>query len=309
MFKIYTVFPRWFCAWVFRAVNMLQDVVKKYGTPIYVNHEIIHNKFIISYFEKLGVIFEPNLENIPSGSIVVLSAHWVWPSFREKLKEKWLKYIDATCPLVEKVHREAKMFIEKGYKILYIGQKNHQEALWVYDYDTAQIHILSTKEDVDMLDVSFTDWKLALLTQTTLSVDDTKEVIDYIIQKFPHVEIPKASDICYATTNRQNAVKELSKIIDTLFVVGSKNSSNSNKLKHLAEKLWKKAYLVDTYEDILDEYLVNAGDIWVASWASWPEELVQWVVKYLESKGGTFTEELRVVEEKVTFPYTLELIN
>ena len=306
MFNIYTVFPRWFCAWVHRAVSMLDEIVNTYKDTIYVNHEIIHNKFIINYFEKKWVIFEENLDNIPVWSIVVISAHWVWPSFMKNLRDKKLKYIDATCPLVKKVHLEAQNFIKNGYKILYIWKKNHQEALWVYDYSRENIFIVSREEDI--LNLNFSeDTKLALLTQTTLSVDDTKDLISKIKEIYPHVEFPSSSDICYATTNRQTAIKKLSRFVDTIFIVWSKNSSNSNKLKKLWEKLGKKTFLIDDYSDIEDGFLKWSRNIWVSSWASWPEELVKWVVEALKTRWWNFIEEVRVVEEKINFPYDIEL--
>lgn len=309
MFEIYTVFPRWFCAGVFRAVNMLEDIVTEYGVPIYINHEIIHNRYINEYFSKKWVIHEENIDNILEWSILVVSAHGVGPSFFTKLREKKIRYIDATCPLVEKVHREALNFIKQWHKIIYIGQKNHQEALWVQDFAPESITIISNKEDAlwFLHSQEWQDSKFALLTQTTLSVDDTRELIEYVQTLFPTIEMPKAWDICYATTNRQNAVKQLSEKVDTVFIVGSKNSSNSNKLKYLAEKMWKKAYLVDNAWEILDEYLNSAKKIWISAWASGPEDLVQGVVAYLEEKWGTFMWEVRVVEEKVTFPYKIDV--
>ncbi len=309
MFSIYTVFPRGFCAWVFRAVHMLDEIVKLYGAPVYVNHEIIHNKFIISYFEKKWVIFGQEIESIPENSLIVVSAHGVGPSFFTRLQERKLRYVDATCPLVEKVHKEAANFVKNGYKIVYIWQKNHQEAMGVKDFSPENITVISSKEEADSTLITLTGEKLALLTQTTLSVDDTQELIEYVKSLFPLIELPRAGDICYATTNRQNAVKKLAEKVDTIFIVGSKNSSNSNKLKYLAEKLWKKAFLIDTYTDIDASSLSWVSSVGVSSWASWPEELVQWVVQYLTTRWWTFVEEIRVVEEKITFPYSLEIKN
>lgn len=310
MFSIYTVFPRWFCAWVFRAVSMLNDVVATYGAPIYVNHEIIHNKFIVSYFEKKWVIFEHDLDKIPEWSIVVLSAHWVGPSFYLKLKERKLRYIDATCPLVQKVHKEAMGFIWDWYNILYIGKHDHQEALWVQDFAPDKIMIVSSKDEVDIYfkNQLSSNMKIALLTQTTLSVDDTKELIQYIQDQYPSIVLPKAWDICYATTNRQNAVRKLCEVVDTVLIVWSKNSSNSNKLVHLAHNLWKEAFLIDDATQI-EESMLYSPSIWVSAGASWPEELVQEVVEKLEWMWWKFIEEVRVIEEKITFPYILEIKN
>lgn len=288
---------------------MLDEIVKLYGAPVYVNHEIIHNKFIISYFEKKWVIFGQEIESIPENSLIVVSAHGVGPSFFTRLQERKLRYVDATCPLVEKVHKEAANFVKNGYKIVYIWQKNHQEAMGVKDFSPENITVISSKEEADSTLITLTGEKLALLTQTTLSVDDTQELIEYVKSLFPLIELPRAGDICYATTNRQNAVKKLAEKVDTIFIVGSKNSSNSNKLKYLAEKLWKKAFLIDTYTDIDASSLSWVSSVGVSSWASWPEELVQWVVQYLTTRWWTFVEEIRVVEEKITFPYSLEIKN
>ena len=307
MFRIYTAYPRWFCAGVDRAINLLKDVIDVYWTPIYVNHEIIHNKFIVDWFTKKWVIFEENISKIPSWSLVVISAHGVWPSYYASLKENWLKWIDATCPLVTKVHLEALQFIKKGYHIIYIGKKDHQEAQGVYDEDKNHITIVSNKEDVDRLDI-FWVMPLALLTQTTLSLDDTKELSDYIKGKIPHIVTPPAWDICYATTNRQNAVKKLAEVVDTIFVIGSKNSSNSAKLKLTAEKLWKKAFLIDNASEIETSWIEWSSQIGVTSWASGPEELVQGVVELLEMNGGKFETELRVIEENMNFPYNIQNI-
>lgn len=307
MFQIYTAFPRWFCAGVDRAINLLKDVIEVYGTPIYVNHEIIHNKFIVDWFTKKWVIFEEDISRIPHWSLVVVSAHGVGPSYYASLKANWLKWIDATCPLVTKVHLEALQFIKKWYHIIYIGKKDHQEAQGVYDEDKNHITIVSNKEDVDRLDISW-DMPLALLTQTTLSLDDTKELSLYIKEKFPGIVTPPAGDICYATTNRQNAVKKLAEIVDTVFVIWSKNSSNSAKLKLTAQKLWKKAFLIDNASEIDLAWLEWSSHIWVTSGASGPEELVQWVVELLEQNGGIFKEELRVIEENMNFPYNINNI-
>lgn len=306
MFSVYTAFPRGFCAGVNRAVHLLDDVIKIYGAPVYLNHEIIHNKFIVDSFAKKWVIYEENIENIPSWSLVVVSAHWVWPSYYASLKQRWLRYIDATCPLVMKVHLEAFQFIKKGYKIIYIGKKDHQEALWILDEDRANIVIISNKNDVDALHYE-EGISLVLLSQTTLSVDDTKELVDYIQKKYPQIVLPLASDICYATTNRQNAVKKLSEMVDVVFIIGSKNSSNSNKLKLVAESLWKKAYLIDDASEIDIYWLEWADSVWVASWASGPEELVQEVLSFLVLNGWVFKEELRVAQENTTFPYEIKI--
>ena len=306
MFNILLASPRGYCAWVDRAIGMLDDILDMYGAPIYVNHEIVHNKFIVNYFERKWAIFSDDLESIPTDSIMVFSAHGVAPSFVQAAKDKWLRTIDASCPLVIKVHNEAKKFISEWYKIIYIGKKTHQEAIGVRDNDLENITVVGNKTDVDAL--SFESWqKLALLNQTTLSVDDTKEVIAYALEKYPDIKLPGFSDICYATTNRQEAVKELVKEVEALIIVWSKNSSNSAKLALIWERASLPSLLIDTPEEIPEDFLKWIQNIWISSWASVPDSLVQDVIKYLESLGGKFMKEIVTAEEKMIFPYKIQL--
>lgn len=222
-----------------------------------------------------------------------------------------MRWIDATCPLVEKVHREARDFISKWYHILYIGKAGHQEAVGVMNEWEKHFTLIEKEEDILQIDnwqLIVNSWKkLALLTQTTLSVDDTANLIEKIQIKFPDIILPKAWDICYATTNRQKAVKALAEKVDIVLVVWSKNSSNSSKLRHVAEEIWKKAYLIDTSEDIDISWFRWIASVWVTAWASGPEELVEWVLSFLGWIGGVFREELRVIEEKMEFPYILKI--
>lgn len=308
MFDIYLASPRWYCAWVDRAIGMLDDILKMYpdeGT-IYVNHEIVHNKFIVNYFERKGVIFSDNLDEIPKGSIMVFSAHGVAPSFVAAAKAKWLRCVDASCPLVIKVHNEAKKFISEGYQIIYIGKKKHQEAIGVADNDLKNIFIVGNKEEADEL--SFPDWqKLALLNQTTLSVDDTKELIDYICKKYPDIQLPGFSDICYATTNRQEAVKEIVKLSDALIIVGSENSSNSQKLKLIGERANIPSVLIDNKDEIPDSFLEWINSVGISSGASAPDNLVQDLLDHLAKKWGILKEEIITKEEKMIFPYKIDI--
>jgi len=304
--KIFLASPRGYCAGVDRAIGMLEDIIEVYGAPIYVNHEIVHNKFIVSYFERKWVIFSDDLDSIPKGSIMIFSAHGVAPSFVRQAKEKWLSTLDASCPLVIKVHNEAKKFIKDGYKIIYIGKKTHQEALGVADNDLENIYIVGSKKEADEL--VFKKWqKLALLNQTTLSVDDTKDLISYVQSIYPNVELPSFSDICYATTNRQEAVKEIVKQSDALIIVGSKNSSNSTKLMHIGERAGLPSLLIDSPDEIPENFLEWLESIWLSSGASVPESLVQEVLECLKKQDFTTIWELVTAEEKMIFPYNIEL--
>lgn len=303
-FSLYTAFPRGYCAGVHRAINMLQEIVNTYPVPIYVNHEIIHNQFVVRMFERKGVIFGKNINEIPEWSLTVISAHGTGPNYFKELRAKKIRWIDATCPLVEKVHREARDAIKHWYHILYIWKAGHQEAIGILDEWEEHFTLIEKESDISQI---AGEKQYIVLTQTTLSVDDTGIIIDKIIEKYPNAILPKISDICYATTNRQKSVKSLADMTDVIFVVWSKNSSNSSKLQLIAEEMGKKSYLIDGPEDINPLWLNNISSVGVTAWASGPEELIQQVIEYLVSLGGTFEKELRIVEEKVTFPYSLNI--
>ncbi len=306
MTKIILASPRWYCAGVDRAIGMLDDILDVHGAPIYVNHEIVHNKFIVNYFERRWVIFSDDLDSIPTWSIMVFSAHWVAPSFVKKAQALWLRTLDASCPLVIKVHNEAKKFIAEGYKIIYIWKKNHQEAIWVADNDLENIFIVWNKNEADALSFK-PDQKLALLNQTTLSIDDTKDLIAYVQTIYPDIKLPGFSDICYATTNRQEVVKEIVEEVDALIIVGSKNSSNSTKLCLIWERAWIPSLLIDTPDEIPEQFLDWLNFVGISSWASVPDNLVQEVIKYLEERWAIFMKEVITKEEKMIFPYKLDL--
>lgn len=308
MFSILLASPRGYCAGVDRAIGMLDDILKMYGNEehIYVNHEIVHNKFIVEYFEKKGVIFSDDLDTIPAGSIMVFSAHGVAPSFVAAAKAKWLRCVDASCPLVIKVHNEAKKFISEGYKIIYIGKKDHQEAIGVADNDLQNIYIVGNKKEADEL--LFPAWqKLALLNQTTLSVDDTKDLIQYITTLYPEIKLPGFSDICYATTNRQEAVKVLAAEVDALIIVGSQNSSNSVKLRLIGEKAGIPSILIDNKDELPEVFLTWIKKIGISSGASAPDQLVKDLIEHLQGLGWVFEREIITKEEKMIFPYKIEL--
>jgi len=320
--KIYLAELRWYCAGVHRAINILNKAIKQFPTPIYVNHEIIHNKYIINYYEKKWIIFGEDLEKIPENSLMIMSAHWVGPEFIKKVKQKNIKYIDASCPLVVKVHNEAKRFLNEWYEIIYIWKKSHQEAEWIKEENPKKIHIISKIEDLDQLSSfnikgsTLEEWKgdgllnnkLALLTQTTLSVNETKNLIEKIKQKFPNIVLPKAKDICYATTNRQEAVIELcKKNLDLLIIVGSKNSSNSNKLKEIWEKNNIKSILIDSSKDLKEINISDYKNIWISSWASAPDILVKEVLDFFKNNYNTEIEIVKTIKENMVFPSNLEI--
>jgi 4-hydroxy-3-methylbut-2-enyl diphosphate reductase len=298
-FKIYLARPRGFCAGVNRAIETVKLALKKYGKPIYVKHAIVHNKYVVKELEKEGAIFVEDINSIPNNSIVIFSAHGSPPEHYKIAKEKNLKLIDATCPLVLKVHKEVIEFVNNGYYIIYIGHKNHVEAIGVKGEAPERIDIIETKEEA--LNYIPKSNKLALLTQTTLSVDDTKEIIQILKRKFPDIVLPKRDDICYATQNRQDAVKKIAKLCELVLVIGSKESSNSNRLKEVAQKSGAKAYLIENYKYIQDEWLVNVKNVGITSGASTPEILVQEVINYLLDKGGEEVIEIENAIEKIMF--------
>ena len=301
-FNIFLVSPRWYCAWVNRAITILEETINKNTSKkqIYVNHEIIHNKFIINYFEKKWIIFFKNNDEIPTNSIMILSAHWVWPKYLKKLENKNLQIIDTTCPFVLKVHLEVKKYLKNDYKIIYIWKKWHQEALWILENSQEKIFIIENIEDFEKINFDKKE-KIVILTQTTLSIFETSNLIKKIKEKIPEIEIPKTASICYATTNRQKAVKELTKKCDIIFIVGSKNSSNSNKLKQLASKSGINTYLIDSYKEIDEKVLEKKKNIWISSWASVPEILVKELIKFLEKKWWIVQKEIITEKESLEF--------
>ncbi|MCK5460366.1 4-hydroxy-3-methylbut-2-enyl diphosphate reductase [Candidatus Gracilibacteria bacterium] len=296
---LFLAFPRGFCAGVNRAILTVEKALKKFGTPLYVNHEIVHNQFVVNNFKRQGVIFTDNLEEIPSHSIYIFSAHGVSPQFRIKAEEKKLKIIDATCPLVTKVHWEAQKFAEERQKIFYIGQKDHQEFLGVKGI--GNIELLENLESVEKLkSQNFKNTRVVCLSQTTLSVDDTQSILKALKQKIPHVRTPE--DICYATTNRQKAVKNLAEICDFIAVIGSKNSSNSNKLVTTAQQLGCPSQLFENAESINDQ-IFQYEKIGLTSGASVPEILVENIIQIFKIKQDHLKiEEIKIFDETVTFP-------
>ena len=305
--KIYLASPRGFCAGVTRAVAILNFVLEKFGPPLYVRHQIVHNRAIIADFEKKGVIFCENIGDIPDGSRVVFSAHGTPPQIYDDAKKKKMIVFDAACPLVTKVHLEAKRYAKEGYFILYIGHKNHQEPIGVLsEVPSTSSVLISSLEEAKSIQPAQTE-KLIALSQTTLSFDDTKKIIALLQKRFPKMILPPAFDICYSTQNRQNAVKQLAEKTKFILVIGSKESSNSNRLKELAENKGATAYLIDGIQDIKSEWLKNIKYIGITAGASTPDYVIDSVIKFLQT-DNVIIEELKTIKENIRFPFDLKLI-
>lgn len=301
--------PRGFCAGVDRAIEIVERALKIFGTPIYVRHEVVHNRFVVEDLRAKGAIFIEEVSEVPDESILIFSAHGVSKKVQEEGKLRGLNIFDATCPLVTKVHMEVAKFEKQGKECILIGHVGHPEVegtMGQYTSDEGGIYLVETPEDVAKLIVKNPN-NLAFVTQTTLSVDDTSIVIDALKQHFPAIEGPRKDDICYATQNRQNAVKSMAKECDVLMVVGSKNSSNSNRLRELSEKLATPAYLIDNAGDINPDWLEGKACIGLTAGASAPELLVQNVVVRLKQLGVSRVSELDGQLEKIEFSLPKEL--
>ncbi|SHJ52694.1 4-hydroxy-3-methylbut-2-enyl diphosphate reductase [Cycloclasticus pugetii] len=303
--QIFLANPRGFCAGVDRAIEIVERALELLGSPIYVRHEVVHNRFVVENLKKRGAIFVDELNEVPNHSTVIFSAHGVSKAVEDEAKRRQLNVFDATCPLVTKVHMEVVSNAKKGRYVILIGHKGHPEVegtMGRYEQQNPDVRIMlvESPEDVESLEIP-ADAGLSYVTQTTLSMDDTSSIIDALRDKFPHITGPKKSDICYATQNRQDAVKELSEKSDLVLVVGSPNSSNSNRLREIAEKLGKPAYLIDGSEDIDKRWLEGVHSIGVTAGASAPEELVQRVIDQLKCWGGETALETPGIQEKVTF--------
>lgn len=307
--KLLLANPRGFCAGVDRAIEIVERAITIFGAPIYVRHEVVHNRFVVEDLRDKGAVFIDEVEQAPDNSILIFSAHGVSKKVQQEGKQRGLNVFDATCPLVTKVHMEVAKFEKQGKECILIGHVGHPEVegtMGQYTSDTGGIYLVETPEDVAKLTVKNSN-DLAFVTQTTLSVDDTSKVIDALRQHFPAIEGPRKDDICYATQNRQDAVKSLAQQCDVVMVVGSKNSSNSNRLRELSDKLSTPAYLIDNAEDINPEWLVNKSCIGLTAGASAPELLVQNVVVRLKQLGVSEVAELDGRPEKVEFSLPKEL--
>jgi len=298
--------PRGFCAGVDRAVEIVELALKKYAPPIYVRREIVHNATVVNSFKERGVIFVNELEEVPDGQLVVFSAHGISPAVREEAERRRLRTIDATCPLVTKVHTEVHRFVGEGNTIALIGHAGHDEVEGTMGESPQNIVLVTCVEDVEKLEVPDPE-KLTYLTQTTLSVDETIDIVKALKQKFPKLKAPPKDDICYATQNRQNAMKELVKEADIVLVVGAENSSNAQRLREVAEKHGARSYLIPNARAIKNEWLEGAKCVGITSGASAPEVLVEEVVEKLKARGAGNVRELEVMQEHVRFPLPLEV--
>ena len=292
--------PRGFCAGVDRAIAIVERALQQFGAPIYARHEVVHNKFVVEDLKQKGAIFIEDLDEVPPGSTLIFSAHGVSQAVRQEAELRGLKVFDATCPLVTKVHVEVRKMRDAGFEIVMIGHKGHPEVEGTMGQADGGMYLVETLEDVARLEVKAID-KLAYVTQTTLSVDDAAAVVTALKQKFPAIVGPKKDDICYATQNRQDAVKKLSAAAEVVIVVGSPNSSNSNRLREVAENLGRKAYMVDNADQLQQQWFAGAGQIGVTAGASAPDVLVRQVIARIQSFGAETVQELQGVEENVVF--------
>ena len=293
--------PRGFCAGVDRAITIVEKALEMYGSPIYVQHEIVHNKHVVQRLRKNGVVFVENIDEIPEGSHVIYSAHGVSPEVRKRAEKRKLKVLDATCPLVTKVHGEAKRYARKGHTIILIGHHNHVEVQGTVGEAPEKIIVVGSVEDVSSLKVS-DESKVGYITQTTLSMDDTAEIIKALKKRYPKIKGPSKDDICYATQNRQNAVKALSKEVDLVLVVGAQNSSNSLRLLEVAKTTGVNARRIESAAELKVEWLEGINDVGITAGASAPEEIVQGIVTEIQKMCPiSSVRSFEIVIEDVTF--------
>ncbi len=299
--KVLLAEPRGFCAGVDRAIAVVEQAIEMFGAPVYVRHEIVHNKFVVEALRKKGAIFIESVSDAPDGAVLIFSAHGVGRAVVLAARKRGLMVVDATCPLVTKVHMELLRHERNGDQVVLIGHAGHPEVEGTMgQLPAGAVLLVSTPRDVNRLQVDNPN-KLAYVTQTTLSVNDTADVIAALKKRFPHIQGPKRDDICYATTNRQMAVKQLASYCEVVLVIGSRNSSNSNRLREVAEREGANAWLVDDAADIHPDWFENAGCVGITAGASAPEAVVQEVVNCLKHLGAGGVETLHAVEERITF--------
>lgn len=308
--KIYLANPRGFCAGVDRAIEIVERAIEKHGPPIYVRHEVVHNKYVVNNLKNKGAVFVDEISEVPEGCVVIYSAHGVSQAVRKEANDISAIIYDATCPLVTKVHKEVIRRQKYNHQVILIGHAGHPEVEGTLGQsdDSNSITLVESVGDIDGLNFN-QERDISYTTQTTLSVDDTSEVIKALQDKFPNIQSPKKSDICYATQNRQDSVKEVIKHSEILLVIGSKNSSNSNRLKEIADNQGKPAYLIDSSDDIDEQWLDNIKSVGITAGASAPEVLVQEVVSFLMSQGGDEIIEVEGAREDVNFPVPASLKN
>lgn len=307
--KIVLANPRGFCAGVDRAIEIVNRAIDLFGAPIYVKHEVVHNKFVVDGLKEKGAVFIEELADVPEGSTLIYSAHGVSKAVKNEAKERGFRVFDATCPLVTKVHMEVVRKSKNGEEGILIGHKGHPEVegtMGQYGNSDAGMYLVEDENDIDVLEVKNPE-KLFYVSQTTLSVDETRDLIIKLKEKFPKIQGPKKDDICYATQNRQDAVKTLSQSSSLILVVGSQNSSNSNRLKELAEKEGSRAYLIDNATEIRNEWLDGVESVGVTAGASAPEILVEEVLEKLKSLGGEMDNFPSANSENMYFPVPIEL--
>ncbi|GLR77119.1 4-hydroxy-3-methylbut-2-enyl diphosphate reductase [Aliivibrio sifiae] len=307
--KIVLANPRGFCAGVDRAISIVERALELYEAPIYVRNEVVHNRFVVEGLKQRGAIFIKELDEVPDDNIVIFSAHGVSQAVRKEAKDRALTVFDATCPLVTKVHMEVARASKKNIEVVLIGHAGHPEVegtMGQYTSETGGMYLVETPADVEKLTVR-DESNLHYVSQTTLSVDETADVIDELRRVFPEIQGPRKDDICYATQNRQDAVRDMANQVDIMIVVGSKNSSNSNRLRELSEKLGTTSYLIDCPEDLKEEWLTEKAKVGVTAGASAPEELVNQIIEKIKALGGTTVDELSGREENMFFEVPKEL--
>lgn len=307
--KIVLANPRGFCAGVDRAISIVERALELYEAPIYVRNEVVHNRFVVEGLKQRGAIFIKELDEVPDDNIVIFSAHGVSQAVRKEAKDRALTVFDATCPLVTKVHMEVARASKKNIEVVLIGHAGHPEVegtMGQYTSETGGMYLIETPADVEKLSVH-DESNLHYVSQTTLSVDETADVIDELRRVFPEIQGPRKDDICYATQNRQDAVRDMANQVDVMIVVGSKNSSNSNRLRELSEKLGTTSYLIDCPEDLNEEWLTEKAKIGVTAGASAPEALVNQIIEKIKALGGTTVDELTGREENMFFEVPKEL--
>ena len=306
--KVYLAQPRGFCAGVERAITIVERAIELYGPPVYVRHEIVHNKRVVNNLISKGAIFVQELDQIPAGAGTVFSAHGVAQKVEDIANKRKLPILDATCPLVAKVHKEGQRYSSKGYEVVLIGHEGHPEVEGTMGRISGDVYLVSNTEDVKLLQVKNPS-KLSYISQTTLSVDDTKVVIEALKKRFPEIEGPDVKDICYATQNRQSAVRDLVEHVNLILVVGAKNSSNSNRLRDLGEESGVNTYLIETADDLDRKWFDNVESIGISSGASTPDELVKEVMNRISTFREIKIEMRPGIEENVVFKLPKELVS